>query len=442
MKKTSLLVLLLSGLAAGASIAAPDSLTLRVSPERDLIYNGGSREALVQIELEGRRPVHVQRAPMNLALVLDRSGSMSGAKIEKARQAACVAIDQLDENDVVSLIIYDNRAEVLIPPQRIESRHERDALKRRIQGIQPGGGTAIFDGVKLGANALRKHFDRERVNRVVLMSDGLANVGPSRVSDLAGLGRELREDGMSVTTIGLGDDYNEDLMTALAEASHANYYYVQDAEKLPGIFSEELGAARTVLARGVTIRITVPDGVRLREILGHPEIKCQGQSAEITLPEYFGSDHRRFLARCVVEESRKEPLEFASVALRYEDAKSGKSENQSQTARVKFTDERDKSDQSLRGEVAREVSVYKNRASKELAVKLADEGKAKQASEVLRRQAIDNAAAPAAAQIPQLEQENQKLEASASEVDSLGTLSKAGRKQMQNENWQDKYQKR
>ena len=90
-------------------------------------------------------------------------------------------------------------------------------------------------------------------------------------------------------------------MTALAEASNANYYYVRDAEKLPGIFAEELGAARTLVARGVTIRITVPDGVRIKEIIGQPEIECHGRSADIALPEYFGGDKRRFLVRCAVE---------------------------------------------------------------------------------------------------------------------------------------------
>lgn len=435
-------MLLLSGLAAGAAVAAPESLTLRVAPERDLVFNGGAREVIVQVELEGRRPEHAPRAPMNLALVLDRSGSMAGAKIEKAKQAACVALDQLDANDFVSLVIYDNHAEVLIPPQQIESSHERGVLKRKIERIQPGGGTAIYAGVKLGAEQLRKHRDRERLSRIILLSDGLANVGPSRTSELAGLGRELRGEDLSVTTIGLGDDYNEDLMTALAEASHANYYYVQDAEKLPGIFSEELGAARTILARGVTIRITVPDGVRLREIVGHPEIKCQSQSAEITLPEYFGSDKRRFLARCTVEAPRAEPLELASVALKYEDSASGKLASQSQSASVKFTDEARKSDDSLRGEVAREVSVYKNREAKELAVKLADEGKAKEAATVLRSQAAANAAAPAPAQIPNMALENRKLEASASEVDANGSFTKAARKQVQYENYQDKYQKR
>ncbi len=289
---------------------------------------------------------------------------------------------------------------------------------------------------------MRKHIDREWVNRIVLLSDGIANVGPSRTSDLSRLASKLREDGQSVTTIGLGDDYNEDLMTAIAESSHANYYYVQDAEKLPGIFSEELGAARTVLARRVTIHITVPEGVKLREILGHPEIKCDSRSADISMPEYFGSDKRRFLARCVVEAAHSEPLELASVALRYEEAGTGTSSNQSQAATVKFTDDVHKSDGSLRNEIARDAAILKNRAAKELAVKLADEGRAKDASNVLRSQAAANAAVPAAAQIPNLAEENRKLEANADEVAQQGTLSKASRKQVQYENWQDKNQKR
>ena len=82
----------------------------------------------------------------------------------------------------------------------------------------------------------------------------------------------MRGDGISVSTVGLGDDYNEDLMTALAEASNANYYYVKDAEKLPGIFAQELGAARSLLARSIVIRIEAPEGVRLKEIIGRPEI--------------------------------------------------------------------------------------------------------------------------------------------------------------------------
>ena len=442
MKKLHLLVLL-AGLFVRQATASPSAdLTLRVAPERDVIYNGGSREVVVQIDLDARRPEHGKRAPMNLAVVLDRSGSMQGAKIEKARQAACVAIDHLDDNDFFSLVTFDNDTDVLLPPERVGGDRHREELKARIDRIRPGGGTAIYAGVSLGAAQVRRHLEKEFVNRVILLSDGLANVGPSRTSDLAGLGRELRRDGLSVTTVGLGDDYNEDLMTALAEASSANYYYVRDAEKLPGIFAEELGAARSIVARGVTIRITVPAGVRLKEIIGQPEIQCRGRSADIALPEYFGGDKRRFLARCVVEEKSSAPIEVAAVDLKYEPIDGGKAEPQQQAAKIDFTDEEKKSDASVRMEVMREVSIVGNRLAKEQAVKLADEGKAKDAADVLRGQATRNAALPAQAQVPGLAMENRKLEDAAKEVESQGQLGKGSRKQMQYENWQDKYQKR
>src|SRR6185503_18065619 len=117
-------------------------------------------------------------------------GSMQGAKIEKARQAACVALDQLSDDDIFSLVIYDNDSEVLIAPDRVGSSRNRDELKSRIDRIRPGGGTALHAGVTLGARQIRRNLDKERVNRVILLSDGLANVGPSRTSDLASLGRE------------------------------------------------------------------------------------------------------------------------------------------------------------------------------------------------------------------------------------------------------------
>ena len=442
MKKLTLLMLLAGALVRQVSASTPSDLTLRVTPERDLLYSRGSREVIVQIDLDGRRPERGRRVPMNLAIALDRSGSMQGAKIEKARQAACVAVDHLADDDYFSVVTYDNATDILIKPQRVGGRGNREELKAQIERIRTGGGTAIHAGVSLAARQVRQHAEKEYLNRVILLSDGLANVGPSRPADLAALGRELREDGISVTTIGVGEDYNEDLMTALAEASNANYYYVRDAEKLPGIFREELGVARTLVARGVTIRITVPGGVRLKEIIGRPDITVDEREASIHLPEYFGAEKRRFLARCLVAEATSDRLEVASVALKYESADGSAGAPQQQAAAIHFTEEERKADASLRPEVAREVAVMSNRLAKEKAVRLADEGKAGEAADVLRRQATANAALPAPAQSPMLVEENRKLEATASELGASGQLGKDSRKRMQFENYQDKYQKR
>src|SRR3954462_9224081 len=311
MKK--LLVLSLAAALAQAVSASPaPDVTLRVTPERDFVYRLGPREVIVQVEIEARKNDEARRAPMNLCIVLDRSGSMEGAKIEKARQAAAMAIDKLGDDDVFSLVTYDNETDLLIPPERIGGNVHREEMKAQIHRIQPGGSTALHAGVVLGARQVRRLFEKERVNRVILLSDGLANVGPSSTSDLARLGRELRGDGIAVSTVGLGDDYNEDLMTALAESSNANYYYVKDAEKLPGIFAQELGAARSLVARNIVIRIQAPDGVRLKEIIGQPEIECHDRVAEIKMPELFGSEKRRYLVRCLAEAKTADALEAAA----------------------------------------------------------------------------------------------------------------------------------
>src|ERR1019366_3487769 len=119
--------------------------------------------------------------------------------------------------------------------------------------------TALYAGVQLGETQIQSHLSSRRINRVILLSDGLANVGPSSSGQLRQLGGELSERGISVTTIGVGDDYNEDLMAGLAEASDANYYYVNDTEKLPEILAKELGGMLSVTAREVRIEIICPD---------------------------------------------------------------------------------------------------------------------------------------------------------------------------------------
>jgi len=424
---------------AVAASPAPD-VTLRVTPERDYVYRLGPREMIVQIEVEARKSEDARRSPMNLSVVLDRSGSMEGAKLEKARQAAAMAVDKLNDDDIFSLVTYDDQTDLLIPPERVGGRDHREEIKAKIHRIQAGGSTALHAGVTLGAKQVRRFFEKERVNRVILLSDGIANVGPSSTSDLARLGHELRGDGISVSTIGLGDDYNEDLMTALAEASNANYYYVKDAEKLPGIFAEELGAARSLLARSIVIRIEAPDGVRLKEIIGRPEIECHDRVAEIKMPELFGSEKRRFLVRCVADKTG-DTFEPASVELNYATVAGVQAPAQKQSPKVVFTDDEKKADSSVRVEVAQEHSVVENRVAKEKAVKLADEGKAKDAAELLRKQAAKNAAAPQQMQVPGVAEENRKLEEAAREMDSSGNIAKARRKAMQFENYADKYQK-
>ncbi len=438
MKKIlSFLTMSLLSLAAPLINAAP-VIEFSVKPERDLLI-GGPREAIIQIALKAKDSDEKRKNPLNLVLVLDRSGSMAGAKLEKAKQAACVAVEQMTADDVLSVVIYDDDVEVLVPPQKVTDREE---IKRQINRIKDGGGTALYAGLVKGASQIRKYFDKERVNRIILLSDGNANVGPSKPSELAVLGKELREEGFGVSTIGLGDDYNEDLMTAVAEASRANYYYVKDAEKLPGIFREELGTVKNVVARNVNVTITLPEGVKGATLLGENNLSFQGRTLTIPLSEFYGAQTRRILISCEAPEVDTKEIELAKVDLTYEDAAAGRTVNANEQARIRQTDDKLKAEQSIKPEVASDVAMTKNRLAKEAAVKLADEGKPQAAADLLLRQATANAALPAAAQSQALQNENAGLNARANELQQNGSLSKGSRKAVQNENYMDRNSKR
>src|SRR5262249_48005665 len=275
----------------------------------------------------------------------DRSGSMSGGKIEKARQGAMELVDHLAPGDMFSFITYSDHAEVVFAAQQVE---DKEVIKRKIERVHAGGSTALYAGVKLGAEEVKKHLSSNRINRVILLSDGLANVGPSSTPELRGLGNSLSENGISVTTIGVGDDYNEDLMAGLAEASDANYYYVKDTEKLPQIFAKELGELMTLAARDIRIEIICPDGVKPTGFLGRPE-RFDGQKAILKLSNITAGQDRSVFLKCLVPDGRSE---VASVNVKYVDElNNGVAQTANGNVRVRFADDRETVDKSTRHDV-------------------------------------------------------------------------------------------
>src|SRR5580765_2903827 len=380
MKTIALAFGLASGLAA--NLYAGDTLRLKLEPDRDYLLSGSPQEVVVKIDLSATaRKQKSRRTPLNLAVVLDRSGSMTGAKIEKARQAAMGLVDQLAPGDIFSFITYSDHAEVVLPAQQVE---DKEALKERISRVHPGGSTALYAGVQAGADQIQKHLSSHRINRVILLSDGLANIGPSRPEDLRRLGNRLSERGISVTTIGVGDDYNEDLMAGLAEASDANYYYVKDTEKLPQIFAKELGELLSVAARNVRIEITCPAGVKPLGLIGRSE-QFEGQRACVVLNQFTVSQDRFVFLRCLVQEAKPE---IAHVKVVYTDELKGGSEDSiSESAKVQYTEDKVLAANSVRAGVVAQKELWLTAVAKDEALADADAGRYQQAAQRLSRQA-------------------------------------------------------
>jgi Ca-activated chloride channel family protein len=232
-----------------------------------------------------------ERTPVNVALVIDRSGSMTGDKIAKAKEAAIQVIYRLGPNDIVSVVAYDQAVQVLVPATKLT---DKGPAILAVRSLEAGGSTALFSGVSRGAEEVRKFLDRSRVNRVILLSDGIANVGPSSPAELGDLGGSLIKEGISVTTIGLGLDYHEDLLTRLAERSDGNHYFAERPGDLDRVFRSELGDVLSVVAQEVVVKIECAEGIRPVRLLGR-EGDITGRTASVYLNQLYSEQEKYVL---------------------------------------------------------------------------------------------------------------------------------------------------
>jgi len=371
-------------LACGAARA--DKVKLEVEVGTPLLLAGQTQTAYLKIGLTGF-PIgaYEKRTPINVAIVLDRSGSMSGEKIRKAKEAAQMAVDQLGPDDIVSVVSYNHTVDVLVPATRVNNRSQ---INRRIDRLFAAGNTALFAGVSKGAYEVRKYMARNRINRVILLSDGLANVGPSSPGELASLGWSLSKEGISVTTIGLGHDYNEDLMFSLARNSDGNHAFAENAADLARIFSYEFGDLLSVVAREVYVTIRCAPGVRPLRVLGR-QAEIAGDTVVARLNQIYAEQEKFLLVEVQVPASpRGSSRELATIDVSYANPVSDTTDMLGATALVRFTDSLAAVDANRNESVmVASVDLIANFNNKH-ALELRDQGRITEAEQALE----DNAA--------------------------------------------------
>lgn len=374
----------------GAALAAPAAgapIDVEARLSQRVLEAGRSGKVYLQLRLGAKAIAHGERrTPVNVALVLDRSGSMSGARIAAAKEAARMAIDRLAGEDVLALVTYNHGVDVLQPAGRLTSHSD---VKARVGQLVAGGRTALFAGVEEGARQVRRHFSPHRVNRVILLSDGLANVGPSRPAELAELGRRLAADGISVTTIGLGLDYNEDLMQRLAAASDGNHAFVEKPEKLVDIFNAEFGDVLSVAAQDVIITIECKPGFVPRRVLGR-EAKVEGQRITLRLGQLYGGQHKSVTIEVDTPADKADATtaDIASVSVDYLDLASKSRQNGRAEARGRWSASAAEAKASIDATVDAEVTTQIATERNEEALRLRDKGDMATAQRLLQQNAM------------------------------------------------------
>ncbi len=361
---------------AGASQSSAVELDVRLSTP--YVLAGGTQTAYLRVALTGRDRGSADRAPGNVAIVLDRSGSMSGQKLAEAKRGAIAALDRLGPEDIVSVVTYHSTVDVLVPATKLS---DRESVYRRIRSITTGGNTALFAGVSKGAAELRKFLDANRVNTLILLSDGLANRGPSSPGELAELGVSLGRQGIAVTTVGLGLGYNEDLMTRLAANSDGNHFFVEQSSDLEYAFATEFGDALSTVAQGVTIDVRCPAGVRPVRVLGR-EARIDGQRVQAGLNQVFRDQTRYLLLEVELQPGRAGlSRRVGDVEVRYRDLAAARPVRLTGGAAVAYTASAERVERETDREVMIDVVSQIARVNNELAMALRDEGKVEQARE-------------------------------------------------------------
>ncbi|MFY0574480.1 vWA domain-containing protein [Cystobacter fuscus] len=277
----------------------------------------GTSELFATVDITGSEVPGARRLPVNLALVIDRSTSMRGYKLQQARQAARQLVSLLREDDWLAIVHYGSDVRGLGGLPATPANRER--MLQFIDDIWDDGGTNISAGLQEGRAQVRASRCTGCVERIILLSDGQPTEGLTEDEQLSTLVRDIRTGGITVSAIGVGTDFNEDLMQGFAELGAGAYGFLEDAAQLGTLFQKDLKQASTSVARDVALSFTLPQGVRLEEMLGY-RFQQEGRRVTVRLPDFSSGQTERVVARLIVEDAREDsPVHVTELALSFRD---------------------------------------------------------------------------------------------------------------------------
>lgn len=326
-----------------------------------------------------------RRSPINLALVLDKSNSMQGQKLQQLKQAARLVIQQLDKEDVLSLIAYDHHVHVLLPATPVTDKRKLYAV---IDKLVARGNTALFSGVEQGGKEIRKFASLQRVNRIILVSDGQANIGPHSPEELGLLGATLGQEGTSITTMGLGLSYNEDAMTQLARRSEGNHAFAEHATDLAPLFEHELKDIFSIVAQNIQMTVAFKHQIRPLRLLSHPPLTDQGK-VHIVMNQ-LGSQQEKYLLLEIEVPPLPidDGLHIADIQVHYQNMQTSVCEHLTHPVFAKLSSCSQTVKEKTNAVVMLEVVEQLSLENHQLSIQLRDQGHIDEAREVLLENAV------------------------------------------------------
>lgn len=267
-----------------------NSLNLQLDTDQELIAREVPSQRILEVRIRAPKAAeHSERPAVNLALVLDRSGSMSGEKLEFVKQAAVHVLELLQEQDHVALVAYDDEITLLSPSTRGTTAN-RSELKRQVSRLRPGGMTNLSGGWLAGCHEVAAAAQEGTLNRTLLLTDGLANVGETDLERLAHQARELSKRSVSTSTFGVGDGFNEYLLEAMSNQGGGNFYFIETPSDIPGLFLREFKELAAASIQGVELIIEFPPQIKMQVLGGWVSEFSTGQ-LRISLGNLFSDQN-------------------------------------------------------------------------------------------------------------------------------------------------------
>jgi len=277
----------------GGEARADDVVQIEGLSELGELRRGEERDVHLGIFIRAPEPrPSVRREPIAVSLAIDISGSMHGEKIANARLAALRFLDALREDDQIALIVFNDSVSTLAPMSKL-SPARREALRRAISALGPSGGTNLYGGLRAGIDETARADAGAR--RVILISDGQGNVGPSDVHSLGRLASDGNERHVQVSAIGVGVDYDEAALSAIAIRSAGRYTHLRNPSLLASIVEAELSRLNETVATEIILEIRPRPGVILEPIT--PGIERDGERLRIPIGALSGGQQRELLVR-------------------------------------------------------------------------------------------------------------------------------------------------
>ncbi len=326
----------------GAAPSAPgqgsaDSLRLSVRVGNRIAYAGERTRAFVMTEVtaggaSSGMATTGRRMPVNIALVIDRSGSMEGEPLDYVKRACAFVVDMLTPDDVLSIVTFEETVEVVMPARRVT---QPDLIKQHIARIASGNTTNLFDGLYAGGAQAASVPQDGYVTRVLLLTDGEPTAGLKDFTSIVNQVGELKARGVTVTALGFGPEYNEELMAGIARKSGGNYYHIQRPELIPDVFRQEMEQVLGVSAKNPTLTLHLPRGCTVRQAYGAP-VNFGPRTAEIALPDIERGATVTKLWEMDWDARTPGMFRVAKATLAWDDTTTGRRETASANAVVEF----------------------------------------------------------------------------------------------------------